>query len=43
MFGILASGQFMALIEIQIVAISLNEWQAGPSGRTRSAGTEWFS
>ena len=28
-FGVLAFGQFMALIDIQIVAASLNEVQAG--------------
>jgi DHA2 family multidrug resistance protein len=35
----MAFGQFMALIDIQIVAASLNEVQAGLSpGPTRSAG-----
>ncbi len=35
-FGVLAFGQFMALLDIQIVAASLNELQAGLSEALRN-------
>src|ERR1700750_326318 len=39
LFGVMAFGQFMALIDIQIVAASLNDVQAGLSAGT--GGISW--